>query len=159
MQTHEEQFAIIQTQKVMMTIALSFIVLVAVFSIGAVMFTVTVQKKREIGVMKALGATPGQVAMVFTLQGVMVGILGGLIGAVLSVVILKNLEAIQGGVAQMGFDPFPSSFFGVPTLPHIINPMEMLVICVSAFVLCTFAAWGPAALAARADAARSLRNM
>lgn len=159
MQTHEEQFAIIQTQKTMMTIALSFIVLVAVFSIGAVMFTVTVQKKREIGVMKALGATPGQVSMVFTLQGVMVGFMGSLIGAGLSVMVLFNLDRVQGFFAKVGFEPFPSSFYGVTSLPYRIDMMEMGVICVTAFVLCIVAAWGPAVLAARADAAKSLRNM
>lgn len=159
MTSHEQQFSLISMQKTMMMIALSFIVLVAVFSIGAVMFTVTVQKKREIGVMKALGATPGQVTAVFALQGVIVGFIGSLIGVGLSLLVLRNLETIQGVFKRMGFDPFSGSFYGFETLPYIINPLEILVVSICAFILCALAAYGPAWMASQTDAARSLRNM
>lgn len=159
MEHHKQQFALISSQKTMMTIALSFIVLIAVFSIGAVMFTITYQKKREIGVMKALGATPGQITQVFTLQGVIVGVLGAVIGYVLARIVLANLGLIQGGLTAAGFNPFPEDYYGVEVLPHIINPMQNVIVCVGAFVLCTFAALVPAWIASRADAAKSLRNM
>lgn len=159
MKSHEQQFSLISMQKSMMMVALSFIVLVAVFSIGAVMFTVTVQKKREIGVMKALGATPGQVTAVFALQGVIVGIIGSLLGVGLSLLVLHNLAAIQGTFKNMGYEPFSGSYFGFDTLPYIINYTEITMISIAAFVLCSLAAYGPAWLASRTDAARSLRNM
>jgi len=159
MEEYEQQFALISMQKIMMTLALSFIVLIAVFSIGAVMFTVTIQKKREIGVMKALGATPEQVTQVFALQGVIVGFIGSLTGVGLSLLVLKNLKYIQGSLRGVGFDPFSQSFYGMDVLPHIINYKEIAVICVSAFFLCSLAAYAPAWVASRADAARSLRNL
>ena len=159
MAQHEQQFALIRSQKTMMTVALSFIVLIAVFSIGAVMFTITYQKKREIGVMKALGATPGQITGVFTLQGVIVGILGAAIGLGLAHLVLWKLGWIQAAIAAAGFDPFPKDFYGVDTLPHIINGVQNLWVCIGAFILCTFAALVPAWIASRADAAKSLRNM
>ncbi|MFD2159272.1 FtsX-like permease family protein [Rubritalea tangerina] len=159
MQEYQQQFALISMQKIMMTLALSFIVLIAVFSIGAVMFTVTIQKKREIGVMKALGATPQQVTQVFALQGVIVGCIGALIGVGLSLLVLYNLEWIQGSLRSVGFDPFSKSFYGIDVLPHTINPLEITVVCVLAFILCSVAAYAPAWVAARADAARSLRNL
>ncbi len=159
MEHHKQQFSLISTQKTMMTIALSFIILIAVFSIGAVMFTITYQKKREIGVMKALGATPGQVTRVFTFQGVIVGILGAIIGLLLALLVLANLGGIQGAFASMGFNPFPKDFYGVETLPHIFDPEQVSYVCVGAFILCMFAAFVPAWIASRADAAKSLRNM
>lgn len=159
MEQYKQQFALISMQKIMMTLALSFIVLIAVFSIGAVMFTVTIQKKREIGVMKALGATPQQVTMVFVLQGVLVGFVGSLAGVGLSLLVLKNLKYIQGSLRSVGFDPFSKSFYGMDVLPHIINYTEIAVICVSAFVLCSLAAYAPAWVASRVDVARSLRNL
>ncbi|MGJ8657958.1 MAG: FtsX-like permease family protein [Akkermansiaceae bacterium] len=159
MEHHKQQFALISSQKTMMTIALSFIVLIAVFSIGAVMFTITYQKKREIGVMKALGATPGQVTQVFTLQGVIVGALGAIIGYGLARVVLANLGVIQGVLTKAGFNPFPEDYYGVEVLPHILNPMQNAVVCIGAFILCTLAAFVPAWIASRADAAKSLRNM
>lgn len=159
MEQHSEQFGMISSQKSMMTIALSFIVLIAVFSIGAVMFTVTIQKKREIGVMKALGATQWQITQVFTLQGVIVGIAGALIGWLLSLLVLNNLGRIQSAFTSLGFNPFPKSFLGSDTLPYIINPYQIIFITIGAFVLCTLAAYIPASMAARADAAKSLRNL
>jgi len=156
---HEQQFALISSQKTMMTVALSFIVLIAVFSIGAVMFTITYQKKREIGVMKALGATPGQVTQVFTLQGVIVGLLGAIIGWGLARLVLWKLGWIQAALVGAGFDPFPKDYYGVDTLPHIINGEQNFWVGIGAFVLCTFAALVPAWIASRADAAKSLRNM
>ena len=78
MQSSAELFKIMEMQKFMMVFVLSFIVLIAAFSIAAVMFTVTIQKKREIGVMKALGATPKQIINVFAFQGVFVGVVGSL---------------------------------------------------------------------------------
>ena len=159
MEHHKQQFALISSQKTMMTIALSFIILIAVFSIGAVMFTITYQKKREIGVMKALGATPGQVTQVFTLQGVIVGILGSVIGWLLALVVLANLDVIQGTLTQAGFNPFPEDYYGVQTLPHILDKVQVFWVCVGAFILCSFAALVPAWIASRADAAKSLRNM
>ncbi len=159
MEHHKQQFSLISSQKTMMTIALSFIILIAVFSIGAVMFTITYQKKREIGVMKALGATPGQVTQVFTFQGVIVGILGAIIGWLLALVVLANLDIIQGTLTAAGFNPFPEDYYGVQTLPHIKDPVQIWSVCIGAFILCTLAALVPAWIASRADAAKSLRNM
>jgi len=159
MEHHKQQFSLISSQKTMMTIALSFIILIAVFSIGAVMFTITYQKKREIGVMKALGATPSQVTQVFTFQGVIVGILGAIIGLLFALVVLANLDIIQGTLTAAGFNPFPEDYYGVQTLPHIINPLQIWSVCVGAFILCVLAALVPAWIASRADAAKSLRNM
>ncbi len=159
MQMHEKQFSLISSQKSMMIVALSFIILIAVFSIGAVMFTITYQKKKEIGVMKALGATPAQITKVFTLQGVIVGLFGALIGWGLSWIVLENLNIIQDGLAGLGFNPFDKSFYGVDSMPYITNPFEIMLVLVGAFILCTFAALVPAFIASRADAAKSLRSM
>ncbi len=159
MEHHKQQFSLISSQKTMMTIALSFIILIAVFSIGAVMFTITYQKKREIGVMKALGATSAQITQVFTFQGVIVGIIGAIIGCLFALLVLANLKFIQGTLSKAGFNPFPEDYYGVATLPHIINPVQISFVCIGAFILCTIAALVPAWIASRADAAKSLRNM
>lgn len=159
MEAHAQQFGLIQMQKFMMIIVLSAIVLVAAFCIMAVMFTVTVQKKREIGVMKALGASPAQVIGVFASQGVIVGLGGGALGLAAGMLVLKNLKGIQGGLEKIGVDPFPKSFYAFEYLPHKIIWSEVAFILVGSFILCTLAAFLPAWLASRQDAARSLRNL
>ncbi len=59
---------------------LLFIVIVAAFGIMNTLITVTVQKTREIGIMKALGATPAQIVWVFLAQGMVVGFFGNVTG-------------------------------------------------------------------------------
>lgn len=152
-------FALINQQRVMMYFALSFIVLVSAFSMMAVMFTVTIQKRREIGVMKALGAAPGQIVRVFLYQGMLLGVLGALLGVGLGRLVIHFRGPIQGIFRSLGFDPFAASFTGFGVLPAYNNPIEQAIIGVLAFILCSLAALVPAFFAARSDAAKSLRNL
>jgi len=152
-------FALINQQRVMMYFALSFIVLVSAFSMMAVMFTVTIQKRREIGVMKALGAAPGQIVRVFLYQGMLLGVLGAALGIGLGRLVIHFRGPIQGVFRALGFDPFAASFTGFGVLPAHNNPIEQAVIGLMAFVLCSLAALVPAFFAARSDAAKSLRNL
>jgi lipoprotein-releasing system permease protein len=150
---------LINQQRMMMYFALSFIILVSAFSMMAVMFTVTIQKRREIGVMKALGAAPGQIVGVFVWQGMILGFLGALLGVGFGLLVLHFRGGIQVLFRQFGFDPFPKSFTTSSVLPAHINPVEITIIAVCAFILCAIAAFVPAFFAARSDAAKSLRNL
>lgn len=163
LQTWGEQyqafFALISQQRVMMYFALSFIVLVSAFSMMAVMFTVTVQKRREIGVMKALGAAPGQIVRVFLYQGMLLGATGALIGIGLGHVVIHFRGSVQAFMRTIGFDPFSASLTGFDTLPAHHDALEQSLIGICAFLLCSLAALVPAFFAARSDAAKSLRNL
>jgi len=159
MDQYENFFLLINQQRVMMYFALSFIVLVSAFSMMAVMFTVTIQKRREIGVMKALGAAPGQIVRVFLYQGMILGVLGSLLGWGLGRVVIHFRGPIQEVLRALNFDPFQASFTGFSVLPAYNDPVEQAVIAFIAFVLCSLAALVPAAMAARSDAAKSLRNL
>ena len=152
-------FALINQQRVMMYFALSFIVLVSAFSMMAVMFTVTIQKRREIGVMKALGAAPGQIVRVFLYQGMILGLLGAALGVGFGRVVIHFRGEVQEALRALRFDPFSASLTGFGVLPAHNDPWEQLVIGFAAFVLCSLAALVPAFFAARSDAAKSLRNL
>ena len=152
-------FALINQQRVMMYFALSFIVLVSAFSMMAVMFTVTIQKRREIGVMKALGAAPGQIVRVFLYQGMILGLLGAALGVGLGRLVIHFRGGVQEGMRAIGVDPFSASLTGFGVLPAHNDPLEQAVIGFMAFLLCSLAALVPAFFAARSDAAKSLRNL
>ena len=152
-------FNLINQQRVMMYFALSFIVLISAFSMMAVMFTVTIQKRREIGVMKALGAAPGQIVRVFLYQGMLLGVLGAILGVGLGSLVIHFRGSVQEGMRALGFDPFSASLTGFGVLPAHNDPVEQLVIGFMAFVLCSLAALVPAFFAAQSDAAKSLRNL
>jgi len=159
MQTHAQQFKLVKTEKIMMSFALSFVTLLSAFSIMAVMYTVTVQKRQEIGVMKALGARPSQIVRVFVYQGLIVGVGGSLLGLGLGILALLYRESIVGVLRWGGVDPFPPEFHGMGELPALVEPMQLVVICVMAVVLCLLAALVPALMAAFRDPAKSLRNL
>jgi len=152
-------FMLINQQRVMMYFALSFIVLISAFSMMAVMFTVTIQKRREIGVMKALGAAPGQIVRVFLYQGMLLGLMGAVLGVGMGRLVIHFRGVVQEGMRTLGFDPFSASLTGFGVLPAHHNPLEQAVIGLMAFVLCSLAALVPAFFAARSDAAKSLRNL
>ena len=152
-------FTLIEQQRAMMYFMLSFIVLISAFSMMAVMFTVTIQKRREIGVMKALGAAPSQIVRVFLYQGMILGTLGAILGVGLGRVVIHFRGELQSVLRGFGFDPFTSSFTGFTILPAHNNPAEQAVFALMAFILCSLAAFVPAFFAARSDAAKSLRNL
>ncbi|MFT4177183.1 MAG: ABC transporter permease [Luteolibacter sp.] len=159
MEQYQTFFALIEQQRVMMYFALSFIVLVSAFSMMAVMFTVTIQKRREIGVMKALGAAPGQIVRVFLYQGIILGVLGAVLGVGLGRVVIHFRGPIQTFMRQLNFDPFSASFTGFNELPAYNDSAEQITIGVLSMLLCAVAAVVPAFFAARSDAAKSLRNL
>ena len=158
-QQYQAFFSLIEQQRGMMYFMLSFIVLISAFSMMAVMFTVTIQKRREIGVMKALGATPGQIMRVFLYQGMILGTLGAILGIGLGRVVIHFRGQIQALFRTLGFDPFTSSFTGFDILPAHNDPFEQAIFALMAFILCSLAALVPAFFAARSDAAKSLRNL
>jgi len=159
MEDHQQQFGLIKTQRQLLTFSLSFIMMVSAFSIMAVMFTVTIQKKREIGVMKALGAAPSQLVRVFLYQGIIIGLFGGLIGLGLGYLVIEQRQLILDLFASWGFDPFPSDFNGFDGLPADKQPAEFIAVFIFAFIMCIVATLVPAILASRSDAAKSLRNL
>ena len=159
MKTHSERFQLVKTEKIMMSFALSFITLLSAFSIMAVMYTVTVQKRQEIGVMKALGARPSQIVRVFLYQGLIVGIGGAILGLGLGLLAIRYREGIMAIIRGFGIDPFPPEFHGMSELPAKVIGSQLGVICVVAVILCLFAALIPALMAAFRDPAKSLRNL
>ena len=155
---YESWFALIQKERMMMSFVLSFIALISAFCIMAVMFTVAIQRKKELAVMKALGATPWQIVRVFLWQGVIIGFLGAVLGIGLGVLVLYYRVGIHTFLAGIGFDPFPMDFHGVE-IPADINPAELVSQGLRAFVMVVVASVVPAIITAYQDPAKALRSL
>ncbi len=156
---HEQRFAAIRNERAMMYFVLFFIVLVAAFSTMNTMITVTVQKRHEIGVMKALGARVSQIVWAFLGQGMIVGLIGSLAGLGLGNLVLYFRNDMRAWLAEhMGIEIFAEQTYGVAEIPAQIVPMDLTVICLGAFILCTLAALPPAYIVARLDPAKALRE-
>ena len=156
---NKQLFATIRNERGMMYFVLFFIILVAAFSTMNTMITVTVQKRHEIGVMKALGAKISQIVGVFIGQGLIVGFIGSISGLAAGSLVLYYRNAIRGILSKnLGVEIFPEEMYGVAEIPAQIIPSDITIICLGAFVLCTLAALPPAYMVARLDPAKALRD-
>lgn len=156
---NRERFDAIRMERHVMFIILFFIVLVAAFGIMNTLITVTVQKKREIGIMKALGARTGQIVWVFLWQGMFVGALGTIGGLVSGMTLLHYRNPFREWLsATLHVEVFPPGIYDFEGIPAEVVPHDVAVICLGAFVLCSLAAFMPAWSAARLDPVKALRE-
>lgn len=83
-----------------MQLILSFTTIAAGFGIASILIMLVVSKMREVGILKAMGASPRQIMMVFTLEGTLMGLLGAIIGTVLGVLMswgFAQVTTVDGG--------------------------------------------------------------
>ncbi len=153
------RFEAIRTEKHVMFFILMFLIIIAAFSVMNTQITVTVQKTREIGIMKALGASPGQIVWVFLSQGMIVGLLGNITGLALGLTVLHFRNPFRDWLsAQLGVPIFSPSIYEFSGIPAEVIPRDVAFICVSAFIICSLAAYIPARIASRLDPVKALRT-
>jgi lipoprotein-releasing system permease protein len=158
MDMNRDLFEAIHMERNVMFFILLFIVIVAAFGIMNTLITVTVQKTREIGILKALGARTGQIIGVFVGQGIVVGIFGTLIGLGLGIWLVQYRNQVSHALSVVtGIEIFPKSIYQFSEIPAEIVPSDIAIICASAFLICTVAAIIPAWFAARMDPVKALR--
>lgn len=155
---NKPMFDAIRTERSVMFFILLFIVVVAAFGIMNTLITVTVQKTRDIGVMKALGARTGQIIAVFLAQGVVVGIFGTLTGLGTGIALVQFRNEVNMWLARtFRIEVFPASIYQFSEIPAEIVPSDVAIICISAFIICSIAALIPAWFASRLDPVKALR--
>ncbi len=151
-------FDAVRLERNVMFILLFIIIIVAGFGIMNTLITVTVQKRREIGILKALGSRTMQIIWIFLAQGMVVGIFGTVIGLVIGLVTVYIRNGASRWVAgTFGIEIFPASVYQFTEIPAELVTRDVALICVSAFVICSVAALIPAFLAARLDPVKALR--
>jgi len=155
---NKQIFDAIRMERNVMFFLLMFIVLVAAFGIMNTLITVTVQKTREIGVMKALGARTHQIIGVFLAQGMVVGVFGTITGLALGISVVQYRNEVSQWLANtLHIEIFPRSVYQFSEIPAQVVPSDVAIICVSAFFICSLAALIPAWFAARLDPVKALR--
>jgi lipoprotein-releasing system permease protein len=159
MDMNKQIFDAIRMERQVMFFILMFIILVAAFGIMNTLITVTVQKTREIGVMKALGARTNQIVGVFLAQGMVVGVFGTLIGLGLGISLTQYRNEVSHFLSRtLGVEVFPASIYQFSEIPAKIVASDVAIICFSAFIICSVAALIPAWFAARLDPVKALRH-
>ena len=155
---NRELFDAIRIERTTMFFVLIFVVIVAAFGIMSTLITSTVQKTREIGLMKALGAQMTQIMWIFLAQGMIVGFFGTLIGLSTGIALVQYRNEVRDFLAAtLHVELFPAAVYQFSEIPAEIVPRDVFVICVSAFLICSLAALIPAYFAARLDPVKALR--
>jgi lipoprotein-releasing system permease protein len=142
-------FTALLIQQIGMSFVLGLIILVAACTVIATLIMVVLEKKREIALLKAIGAKDDAILRIFLYQGAMIGLIGTALGIVVGWFTCRFLLAY-------GFPLDPKVYF-ISRLPVSMRPIEFVVPAVVALLICLVATILPAVYAARLRPADGLR--
>ncbi|HRH98826.1 MAG TPA: ABC transporter permease, partial [Prosthecobacter sp.] len=158
-QEHGLMLESVENQRTMMWFILLFIMLVAAICVMNTTITVTVKKRREIGILTALGTRAWQIIAIFVSQAGIVALVGVVAGLCGGFFFLGIRNWLRDQIANLtGRDIFPQDIYFLSSIPAHTNLGDLLTICTTAVALCLMAALVPAWFAARVDPAVALRD-
>jgi lipoprotein-releasing system permease protein len=144
-------FSAIRLEKLTMFIILSLIVLVAAFNIISTLIMVVMEKRKDIAILKSIGASSRDIMIIFIAQGVIIGLVGTSLGLI-SGFLIGYLEKTYHIIS------LPSSVYYITTLPIRMTPSEFIVIGSSALFLSFIATLYPSYKASKIDPAEGVRH-
>ena len=150
-QLNAHLFSSLKLERITMFVILTMIVLVASFNIVTSLRMTVAEKRKEIAILQAMGATQAQVGKIFLVQGAVIGNIGTALGLVLGLGIaffLKNNQVIE----------LPEIFLD-RSLPVKISPIFVILVAVTAFSIVLLAAYFPARFAARQSPLEGIRSV
>ena len=150
--------AAVQLETAILNVLLFLIIAVAGFGILAIFFMIVVEKTRDVGILKALGASRQGIMGIFLTYGLSLGLVGSGVGLVLGLLFVRYINEIADVLGKlMGhevFDPSVYYFFKIPT---IVEPFTILWIVLGALAIAVAAAVFPARRAAALHPVEALR--
>jgi lipoprotein-releasing system permease protein len=158
MQMNKNILFALKTEKSVMFIILTLIVLVAAFGIASTLFMVVMEKTRDIAILKSMGATSRSIMRIFVFEGVIIGVLGTAIGVLGGLLVALNLEPIVGVVQKVtGFELFSKDIYYLDHFPSLVIPADVILISVTAVLISFAATLYPSWAASRMSPAEALR--
>ncbi len=151
-------FGILQSERVMMFIVLSLIVLVAVFNVGSSLFMLVKDRRADIAVLRTMGATNGSIRRIYIYVGLFIGVLGIVVGAVLAAVAIYFLDELKTAVEfLLGINVWDPSVRFLTEMNAIVDWNETLLTVLLTMALTFLATILPARKAAKLDPVEVLR--
>jgi len=158
-----EQFKVnmlgaIENERVLMAIMLSLVLVVAGFTIFAILSMMVSEKRRDIGILLALGATPRGILDLFLLIAFWDALLGAILGGILGTWAAFRIDPIERSLSDaFGIQIFDRSVYLFDHIPSIVQPLSVAAIVLGAFFCALLFAAMPAWRAARLDPLEALR--
>jgi lipoprotein-releasing system permease protein len=143
-------FAALKLEKLAMFIILTLIVFVASFNIISSLTMMVMEKNKDIGILKAMGATNDGIRKIFMTQGIVIGCIGTAVGAILGCAIswiadTYKLIRLEGEVYYVNYLPFE------------IRTLDVILVCAASMLICLLATIYPARQAAHLDPVEAIR--
>ena len=150
MQMNRNLFAMLKLQKVVMSLILILIVLVAAFNIASALIMMVMEKTRDIAILKTMGATNKSIRRIFVIKGMVISVVGTTLGLGLGIILCALLQHYQ-------FIHLPGDVYFLDTLPVRLEGLDALMIVLATLLICFFATLYPAQQAARFDPVEGIR--
>jgi lipoprotein-releasing system permease protein len=147
---HHELFTVMQIERWCAYIVLCLIIAVASFNLLGSLTMTVIEKRRDIGILKSMGATNDSVKKIFAFQGLFVGVVGTIAGTAIGLLIVY----FQYRFHLVALD---TTIYIIPAMPVEVHITDMIVIAVAAIGLCSFASRLPAKRAATLDPVKAIR--
>ena len=143
----------IKQEKLQMSWVLMLIMVAAGIGIGACIFSLVVQKTKEIGILKATGVSPGSIIAIFLSQGLFIGLAGSSLGYLAGITILKYRYSIISFLGK-----FDEGLKALKMVPIYMDPSDINLIIKGAISICLIASIIPAIIAANINPVKALQG-
>jgi lipoprotein-releasing system permease protein len=158
MEMNRNLFSALRMEKIAMFIILVLIVLVAAFNIISTLIMVVMEKNKDIAILKSMGAPSQGILKIFVIEGLVIGVVGTALGAILGLGAAFNLEKIESFVENLfGFKILSSEVYYIDKLPSKVNPVDVAWIVTTAILISLLATLYPSWRASKLDPAEALR--
>jgi len=156
--TQQLLLSAVEMETAILNVLLFLIIAVAGFGILAIFYMIVVEKTRDIGILKSLGASSRGIMSIFLAYGLGLGMVGSMAGLTICLFFVKYINQIEEWLSwATGREVFPRDIYYFSSIPTYVNPMMVFWVALGAMVIAVLASVLPARRASRLHPVRALR--
>jgi lipoprotein-releasing system permease protein len=148
----------VEHEKSLLVILFAIISVVAIFLVFCIFFMIVMEKTRDIGIVKSVGATSSSIAGIFLGYGLTIGIFGGGMGLLMAYLVVHNINQLHAWMGEhFGIQIWNAKTYLFDTIPNTMDTHDVIVIVSVAILSSVLGALVPAIRAARMNPVEALR--